>query len=154
MTSCAMIAGMVPMALGLGEGGEQTAPLGRAVIGGLVAATLATLFVLPAVFALVMSGAPPGRRRSTPTTRRAGITICRRRDLFPECHRWVPSHGFAWAWVLQDMPTQSRGHGIPLTNDAHGRLHHDPIPPYRRHDADRCYRLRSDGRRHSGGSGR
>ena len=39
MTSCAMIAGMVPMALGLGEGGEQTAPLGRAVIGGLVAAT-------------------------------------------------------------------------------------------------------------------
>ena len=43
MTSCAMIAGMVPMALALGEGGEQTAPLGRAVIGGLVAATLATL---------------------------------------------------------------------------------------------------------------
>ncbi len=53
MTSCAMIAGMMPMALGLGEGGEQTAPLGRAVIGGLAAATLATLFVLPAVFALV-----------------------------------------------------------------------------------------------------
>jgi len=53
MTSFAMIAGMVPMALGLGDGGEQTAPLGRAVIGGLAAATLATLFVLPAVFALV-----------------------------------------------------------------------------------------------------
>ena len=53
MTSCAMIAGMMPMALGLGEGGEQTAPLGRAVIGGLVAATLATLLVLPAVFALL-----------------------------------------------------------------------------------------------------
>ena len=53
MTSCAMIAGMVPMALGLGEGGAQTAPLGRAVIGGLAAATLATLFILPAVFALV-----------------------------------------------------------------------------------------------------
>ena len=53
MTSFAMIAGMVPMALGLGEGGEQTAPLGRAVIGGLAAATLATLFILPAVFALV-----------------------------------------------------------------------------------------------------
>ncbi len=48
-----MIAGMVPMALGLGEGGEQTAPLGRAVIGGLLAATLATLFVLPLVFAVV-----------------------------------------------------------------------------------------------------
>jgi multidrug efflux pump subunit AcrB len=53
MTSCAMIAGMVPMALGLGEGGEQTAPLGRAVIGGLAVATFATLFILPSVFAVV-----------------------------------------------------------------------------------------------------
>ena len=57
MTSCAMIAGMVPMALGWSEGGEQTAPLGRAVIGGLVAATLATLIVLPTVFALVQGWA-------------------------------------------------------------------------------------------------
>ena len=57
MTSCAMIAGMVPMALGLGEGGDQIAPLGRAVIGGLAAGTLTTLFVLPAVFALVMGRA-------------------------------------------------------------------------------------------------
>jgi multidrug efflux pump subunit AcrB len=54
MTSLAMTAGMVPMAMGLGEGGDQTAPLGRAVIGGLLAATLATLTLLPAVFALVM----------------------------------------------------------------------------------------------------
>jgi len=53
MTSCAMIAGMIPMASGLGETGQQTAPLGRAVIGGLIAATFATLFVLPAVFAFV-----------------------------------------------------------------------------------------------------
>jgi multidrug efflux pump subunit AcrB len=53
MTSCAMIAGMGPMALALGEGGEQTAPLGRAVIGGLFAATFATLFLLPSVFAIV-----------------------------------------------------------------------------------------------------
>ena len=43
-------AGMIPMALALGEGGEQTAPLGRAVIGGIVAATLATLLILPALF--------------------------------------------------------------------------------------------------------
>ncbi len=55
MTSCAMIAGMIPLALGLGEGGDQTAPLGRAVVGGLALATLATLFVLPAVFAMVSS---------------------------------------------------------------------------------------------------
>jgi multidrug efflux pump subunit AcrB len=57
MTSCAMIAGMVPMALGLGQGGEQSAPLGRAVIGGLSVATGATLLVLPAVFAVVMGRA-------------------------------------------------------------------------------------------------
>jgi len=53
MTSLAMIAGMIPMALGLGESGDQTAPLGRAVIGGLIASTLTTLLILPAVFALV-----------------------------------------------------------------------------------------------------
>jgi multidrug efflux pump subunit AcrB len=55
MTSFAMIAGMIPMALGLSEGGEQTAPLGRAVIGGLVGATCATLIVLPAIFATLQS---------------------------------------------------------------------------------------------------
>ena len=52
MTSMAMIAGMIPMALAIGEGGEQTAPLGRAVIGGLVASTLALLTVLPLVFGM------------------------------------------------------------------------------------------------------
>ena len=51
MTALAMIIGMLPMALGLGEGGEQNAPLGRAVIGGLLFATVATLFVVPTVFA-------------------------------------------------------------------------------------------------------
>ena len=61
MTSCAMIAGMMPLALGLGEGGDQTAPLGRAVAGGLALATLATLFVLPAAFAL-------SRRKSSALT--------------------------------------------------------------------------------------
>jgi len=53
MTALAMIIGMVPMALGLGEGGEQNAPLGRAVIGGLTCATVATLIFVPAVFALL-----------------------------------------------------------------------------------------------------
>jgi multidrug efflux pump subunit AcrB len=55
MTSCAMIAGMTPLALGLGSAGDQTAPLGRAVVGGLALATLATLFVLPSVFAILAS---------------------------------------------------------------------------------------------------
>ena len=53
MTSLAMIAGMAPMAAGIGESGQQSAPLGRTVIGGLAFATLATLLVLPAVFAVV-----------------------------------------------------------------------------------------------------
>ena len=53
MTALAMIIGMVPMSLGLGDGGEQNAPLGRAVIGGLLCATMATLVFVPAVFALV-----------------------------------------------------------------------------------------------------
>jgi CzcA family heavy metal efflux pump len=53
MTALAMIIGMVPMALGLGDGGEQNAPLGRAVIGGLLLATVATLFFVPAFFSLV-----------------------------------------------------------------------------------------------------
>jgi multidrug efflux pump subunit AcrB len=52
MTALAMVIGMVPMALGLGEGGEQNAPLGRAVIGGLLFATVATLFFVPSVFAI------------------------------------------------------------------------------------------------------
>ncbi len=55
MTSFAMIAGMIPMASGLGEAGEQSAPLGRAVIGGLFASTLAALFILPMVFAWIQN---------------------------------------------------------------------------------------------------
>ena len=57
MTSAAMLVGMLPLALGLGESGQQTAPLGRAVMGGLLAATIATLLILPAVFAIVQSRA-------------------------------------------------------------------------------------------------
>ena len=55
MTATAMMIGMIPMSLGLGEGGEQNAPLGRAVVGGLLFATLATLFFVPVVFGLVHS---------------------------------------------------------------------------------------------------
>ena len=53
MTATAMIIGMIPMALGLGDGGEQNAPLGRAVIGGLIFATVATLFFVPTVFSII-----------------------------------------------------------------------------------------------------
>jgi multidrug efflux pump subunit AcrB len=58
MTALAMILGMLPMALGLGEGGEQNAPLGRAVIGGLAAATVTTLFFVPVVYSLLRKAKP------------------------------------------------------------------------------------------------
>jgi multidrug efflux pump subunit AcrB len=66
MTSLAMIAGMIPMALAFGQGSEETAPLGRAVIGGLAAATVATLFLLPIVFGLAQHGAPTRSRSLDP----------------------------------------------------------------------------------------
>jgi multidrug efflux pump subunit AcrB len=58
MTAAAMVIGMTPMALGMGEGGEQNAPLGRAVIGGLVLATITTLFIVPIVYSLLRKKAP------------------------------------------------------------------------------------------------
>jgi len=68
MTALAMIIGMLPMALGLGEGGEQNAPLGRAVIGGLVFATVATLMFVPVVFSMVHKKRPDAvsQERTTP----------------------------------------------------------------------------------------
>jgi multidrug efflux pump subunit AcrB len=63
MTALAMVIGMLPMALAWGEGGEQNAPLGRAVIGGLIFATGATLFFVPVVFSLVH-----GRKHAMPAS--------------------------------------------------------------------------------------
>jgi multidrug efflux pump subunit AcrB len=62
MTALAMIIGMLPMAFGMGEGGEQNAPLGRAVIGGLLFATVATLYFVPTVFALIHGSLRTGAR--------------------------------------------------------------------------------------------
>ena len=67
MTASAMLVGMVPMALGLGDGGAQAAPLGRAVIGGLLAATLATLFVVPAAYAWLAARLSTASRSLLPT---------------------------------------------------------------------------------------
>ena len=66
MTALAMVIGMLPMSLGLGEGGEQNAPLGRAVIGGLVFATIATLFFVPIVFSFMHRHRKPGNPSSMP----------------------------------------------------------------------------------------
>ena len=63
MTALAMIIGMVPMALGLGEGGEQNAPLGRAVIGGLLFATPATLLFVPIMYSWLRRKPPVDRER-------------------------------------------------------------------------------------------
>jgi multidrug efflux pump subunit AcrB len=71
MTALAMIIGMIPMSLGLGDGGEQNAPLGRAVIGGLLLATVATLFFVPTFFSVV-HGWLEGRSRTAHSTARAG----------------------------------------------------------------------------------
>jgi multidrug efflux pump subunit AcrB len=70
MTALAMIIGMAPMALGLGEGGEQNAPLGRAVIGGLIFATIATLMFVPVVFSIIHGRM--AARRAAAATRKSG----------------------------------------------------------------------------------
>jgi multidrug efflux pump subunit AcrB len=71
MTALAMIIGMLPMALAMGEGGEQNAPLGRAVIGGLVFATIATLMFVPVVFTIV-HGKAGGEEAPAQPHRQAG----------------------------------------------------------------------------------
>jgi multidrug efflux pump subunit AcrB len=63
MTATAMILGMLPMALGLGEGGEQNAPLGRAVIGGLLLATVTTLFIVPIIYSYLRTKPPVDHER-------------------------------------------------------------------------------------------
>jgi multidrug efflux pump subunit AcrB len=75
MTALAMIIGMAPMAFGMGEGGEQNAPLGRAVIGGLIFATCATLFFVPAIFSLVHAPRRSRRDDSAPAALPDATTI-------------------------------------------------------------------------------
>jgi multidrug efflux pump subunit AcrB len=74
MTALAMIIGMLPMALGLGEGGEQNAPLGRGVIGGLMIATFATLLFVPVVFSLLHRSSPtPSNLKPEETSSSQGL---------------------------------------------------------------------------------
>jgi multidrug efflux pump subunit AcrB len=79
MTALAMIIGMIPMALGLGDGGEQNAPLGRAVIGGLLLATVATLFFVPTFFSALH-----GRLERTARRKRAHTQSTIVDEQFPE----------------------------------------------------------------------
>src|SRR6202044_1415462 len=73
MTALAMIIGMVPMSLGLGDGGEQNAPLGRAVIGGLLLATVATLFFVPVVYSLIRSKTEKLEPKPAPSLKEAPV---------------------------------------------------------------------------------
>jgi multidrug efflux pump subunit AcrB len=75
MTAAAMIIGMLPMALGLGEGGEQNAPLGRAVIGGLLLATVTTLFIVPIVYSLLRHKVPVDFDRKLEEEEREDISV-------------------------------------------------------------------------------
>jgi len=79
MTALAMIIGMIPMSLGLGEGGEQNAPLGRAVIGGLLVATAATLFFVPAIFAAIRGHKSP----AVASAKHAAPKLVREESLIP-----------------------------------------------------------------------
>jgi multidrug efflux pump subunit AcrB len=74
MTATAMVLGMLPMALGLGEGGEQNAPLGRAVIGGLMVATFTTLFVVPIIYSYLRTKPPVDHERQLEEEEREGAT--------------------------------------------------------------------------------
>ena len=67
MTALAMVIGMLPMSLGMGEGGEQNAPLGRAVIGGLIFATFSTLFFVPIVYSFLRTKPPSIRTNKSNT---------------------------------------------------------------------------------------
>jgi multidrug efflux pump subunit AcrB len=88
MTACAMIVGMVPMALALESGSQMEAPLGRAVVGGLLVSTFATLLILPAVFSIVM-----GSKKYQSPSQHPDDPESRHRDTSPETGKQGESHG-------------------------------------------------------------
>jgi multidrug efflux pump subunit AcrB len=125
MTSCAMIAGMVPMALGMGEGGEQTAPLGRAVIGGLGLGTLCTLFVLPSVFAVLMANSSRTSPSVDPTDQASPL-------YNPDHGRHSHGghgHGDAAGHGHSEHVTAASGHGAPGEPGASATGTHGPPGP-------------------------
>jgi multidrug efflux pump subunit AcrB len=88
MTAAAMMLGMLPMALGLGEGGEQNAPLGRAVIGGLLGATITTLFVVPIIYSYLRTKPPADlERRLQQEEAENDRSVALIRELEPEAGR-------------------------------------------------------------------
>ena len=117
MTALAMIIGMIPMALGLGEGGEQNAPLGRAVVGGLIFATVATLMFVPVVFSILHNSSKPG------ACRRDWRTACRLMplSLSSRCAGCAPWASPAWRLPPASSPSGSRRGKPPMPGCASGR---------------------------------
>jgi multidrug efflux pump subunit AcrB len=121
MISCAMIAGMIPMALGLGAGGEQSAPLGRAVIGGLTVATAATLLILPAIFTVGMRSGKIGSASLHPD------------DVGGVCYSPQPAdgsldHGHHHVPVVEEAPPNPLKVGIKASTPHHEDLPNLPPP--------------------------
>jgi multidrug efflux pump subunit AcrB len=81
MTASAMMLGMLPMALSLGEGGEQNAPLGRAVIGGLLGATVTTLFIVPVIYSYLRTEPPANHQRRLEEEEAQEAAVGLRRDI-------------------------------------------------------------------------
>src|SRR4030088_1005411 len=102
MTALAMIIGMIPMALGLGEGGEQNAPLGRAVIGGLLFATVTTLLFVPLMYSLL--------RRKAPVVDAAGQNLCPPPVTFAIVRGRLrsPHAATSWASRFPSLPSYRR----------------------------------------------
>ena len=128
MTALAMIIGMVPMALGLGEGGEQNAPLGRAVIGGLVFATVATLFFVPTVFALIHGRKRRRNPRSRCSARIRSVTCLSRPITIPRrLASWARGR-IAADWRRRRRRPRGLGHRQPRPARA-ARSARRPRPP-------------------------
>ena len=109
MTTSAMIFGMLPLALGLGAGGEMRAPMARAVIGGLITSTLLTLIVVPVVYTLLddVSGVAGPAARRTPSPRRGRDDGGRARWRCRSARAWRPRSR------AQELPQPSRRHAHP-----------------------------------------
>ena len=115
MTATAMILGMLPMALGLGEGGEQNAPLGRAVIGGLMFATVTTLFVVPIIYSYLRTKPPVDHERQTENTEEFEDSLMHPSNRRRSTRQRPPRKGCAGRSKISSGSSRSRTGSAPRT---------------------------------------